>query len=82
MDLHGKVTKSWTKLSETARRGSTTLNLRDAVEWSVGDEVLITTTAFDYSQNEVNTIQALSDGGQTITLSNALQWTHEGEMLI
>lgn len=39
---------SWTRLSQTAVAGATTLQLKDAVSWRVGDRVTIAST--DYSQ--------------------------------
>lgn len=43
MDFHGApINKTWTKLAQSAPEGATTIKLSDAVDWKVGDHIVIT----------------------------------------
>ncbi|XP_065139309.1 fibrocystin-L-like [Paramisgurnus dabryanus] len=49
LDLHGiPVPVPWTRLSQTAQSGSSTLTLLDAVTWKTGDEIVIASTGDRY----------------------------------
>lgn len=81
LDLHGiPVPITWTHLAETAESGSSTLTLKDAVTWKQGDEVVIASTGHRHSQreNEVRQIASVSDDGQTLTLTEPLEYRHLG----
>uniref|UniRef100_UPI0037E8D1AF fibrocystin-L-like n=1 Tax=Semicossyphus pulcher TaxID=241346 RepID=UPI0037E8D1AF len=81
LDLHGiPVPVTWTHLAQTANSGSKTLTLMKAVTWKVGDEIVIASTGHRHSQreNEVRTIAAVSADGTTLTLTEALEYTHIG----
>ena len=58
IDLHGhEYTRTWTRLAAQVSTGATVLHLQHAVNWEVGQTVLITGTtlkdARDFHQNEV-----------------------------
>ncbi|CAH1226877.1 PKHD1L1 [Branchiostoma lanceolatum] len=79
LELHGRPTPvTWTRLSETATVGATTLNLKDSVDWNVGDSVVIATTGNRHSQaqNEQREIAAISEDGRTLTLTEGLEFEH------
>ncbi|XP_076610974.1 PKHD1 like 1, tandem duplicate 1 [Chaetodon auriga] len=81
LDLHGiPVPVPWTHLAQTATSGSITLTLMKAVTWKVGDEIVIASTGDRLSQreNEVRRIAAVSADGKTLTLTEALKYTHLG----
>ncbi|XP_029299003.1 LOW QUALITY PROTEIN: PKHD1 like 1, tandem duplicate 1 [Cottoperca gobio] len=81
LDLHGiPIPVPWTHLAQTATTGSVTLTLMKAVTWKVGDEIVIASTGNRHSQkeNEVRIIDAVSADGKTLTLTEALQYTHLG----
>jgi hypothetical protein len=60
MDLHGKPkTPTWTVLASTAAAGATQITLNTAVNWSVGDQIIIASTDFDPYQTEQRTITAI-----------------------
>src|SRR3954468_19731436 len=40
LNLHGTTTNSWTKLSSTAKAGSTSIQVLNAAGWRVGDEIV------------------------------------------
>nr|XP_055075555.1 fibrocystin-L-like [Misgurnus anguillicaudatus] len=81
LDLHGiPVPVTWTRLSQTAQNGSSTLTLMDAVTWKTGDEIVIASTGDRHSQreNELRSIASVSADGRTLTLTKPLTYTHLG----
>ncbi|CAE7481070.1 rliB, partial [Symbiodinium sp. CCMP2456] len=71
---------TWTRLASTAMPGATELSLQDQVDWKVGQEVAVITTAWtdepDNHQNEVREIASVS--GTQITLTEGLEFGHYG----
>jgi hypothetical protein len=78
LNLHGNITNTWTKLAETAAAGSTTIEVLNADQWQVGDEIVLASTDFDPRQAETRFITAIS--GNTITLDEPLDYMHYGEI--
>ena len=78
LSLHGDRTNAWTRLSETAEAGSDSIEVLDASEWRVGDEIVLASTDFDPRQAETRTVAAIR--GNTITLDEPLQYMHFGEI--
>ncbi len=76
LNLHGTRTNTWTKLSETAEAGATSIKVVNAEQWKVGDEIVLASTDFDPRQAERRTIAAIS--GNTITLDKKLDYMHFG----
>jgi len=89
-DLHGEYRKvTWTQLSATAATGATSVSLLEAVDWRVGERIVIATS--DYSQDnadtlnlfphetELRTITAISSDGKTVTFAEPLVYLHYGE---
>ena len=60
LNLHGDRTNTWTKLANTAKAGSTSIEVLDAAGWRVGDEIVLASTDFDPRQAERRTIAAIS----------------------
>ena len=54
--------------------------MQDAVEWNVGDEIVIASTGHHHSQseNEKHTIAAISSDKMTLTLASQLESEHLG----
>jgi cell migration-inducing and hyaluronan-binding protein len=71
LNLHGDRSNSWTKLAATAEAGSTRIEVLDASEWQVGDEIVLASTDFNPRQAETRHIAAIS--GDTITLIKPLE---------
>ena len=67
----------WTRLASTVAAGSTTLQLEETVDWSVGDEVMLTTSDLNPWHTETFRLAAVS--GTTLTLSTPVQHRHIGE---
>ena len=73
--------KSWTDLGETAKAKQRTLKLRQAVDWSAGDFLVLATTGGHKSQNQNEKVQIASVAAdkKTLTLTQDLKHEHLGE---
>lgn len=78
LNLHGNRTNTWTKLSTTAAAGATTIEVLNADQWQVGDEIVLASTDYDPRQAERRTISAIS--GNSITLDKPLEYMHFGKI--
>src|SRR6185295_6304406 len=79
LNLHGENrTNAWTKLSNTAKAGSTSIEVLSAAGWRAGDEIVLASTDFDPRQAERRTISAIK--GNTITLDGKLEYMHFGKI--
>src|SRR2546429_6410191 len=78
LNLHGDRTNTWTKLSSTAKAGSTSIQVLNAAGWRVGDEIVLASTDYDPRQAERRTISAIS--GNKITLDKKLDSMHFGKI--
>jgi hypothetical protein len=78
LNLHGNRTNTWTKLSKTAAAGATSIDVLNAAQWKVGDEIVLASTDFDARQAEKRTVAAIS--GNRITLDRKLEYMHYGEI--
>src|SRR6476659_3826967 len=78
MNLHGNQTNTWTKLSNTAAAGATSIQVLNAAGWKVGDEIVLASTDFDPRQAERRTIAAIR--GNVITLDKKLDYMHFGKI--
>ncbi len=79
LNLHGTSSgNSWSKLSQTAERGATSIHLLDASGWSVGDQIVLASTDFNPRQAERRTITAID--GNTVSFAQPLQYMHFGEI--
>ena len=78
LNLHGDRTNTWTKLAETADAGSTSIEVLNAAQWRVGDEIVLASTDYNPRQAERRTIAAIR--GNTLTLDQPLEYMHFGEI--
>src|SRR6187401_1331091 len=78
LNLHGDRTHTWSKLSATARAGSTSIEVLDASGWRVGDEIVLASTDFNPRQAERRTIAAIN--GNKLTLDKKLDYMHFGKI--
>ncbi len=78
LNLHGDRKNTWTKLANTAPAGSTSIDVLNAAEWRVGDEIVLASTDFDPRQAERRTISAIR--GNAITLDKKLDYMHFGKI--
>ncbi|MEO6078327.1 MAG: G8 domain-containing protein [Steroidobacteraceae bacterium] len=78
LNLHGSRKNTWTKLASTANAGSTSIQVLNAAEWRVGDEIVLASTDFNPRQAERRTISAIS--GNMLTLDKKLDYMHFGRI--
>src|SRR5690606_9129471 len=78
LNLHGDRTHTWTKLSGTAEKGATRIQVLDASGWRVGDEIVLASTDYNPRQAEVRTITAIQ--GNNLTLDKPLDYMHFGKI--
>src|SRR5512144_2113529 len=78
LNLHGDRINTWTKLSNTAKASSTSIEVLNAAGWRVGDEIVLASTDYDPRQAERRTIAAIS--GNKITLDKKLEYMHFGKI--
>lgn len=73
--------KSWARLNATAAAGDASITLDRAVDWEVGDQIVITTTDFLPGHSEQRQIKSISVGGgqSSITLTEGLTCRHNGK---
>lgn len=86
IELHGKEKVSWTKLRETVTDGSSTVKVVDAVDWEVGDEIVIAPSGAPSSASDVSfankydkrTITSITNGNKDLGLNSGLAYKHTG----
>ncbi len=78
LNLHGDRENSWTKLSATAEKGATSIQVLDASDWRVGDEIVLASTDFNPRQAERRTITAVN--GNALSFAEPLEYMHFGEV--
>jgi cell migration-inducing and hyaluronan-binding protein len=78
LSLHGDRENAWTKLAETAKAGSTRIEVLDASGWRVGDEIVLASTDYNPRQAEQRHISRIR--GNRITLDEPLDYMHYGEI--
>ncbi|MGI9264471.1 MAG: G8 domain-containing protein [Gammaproteobacteria bacterium] len=78
LSLHGDRENVWTRLAETAETGSTSIDVLDAGNWRVGDEIVLASTDYNPRQAETRHITGVS--GNTLTLDQPLEYMHFGEV--
>src|SRR6188768_2162582 len=78
LNLHGDRKNAWTKLAKTAAAGSNAIEVLDAAEWRVGDEIVLASTDFNPRQAERRNVAAIS--GNKITLDRKLDYMHFGKI--
>ncbi|XP_063307204.1 fibrocystin-L-like [Pelobates fuscus] len=80
LDLHGIPRSVYkTKLAQTASAGSSYILLATAVDWKVGENILITTSSYSAWQTEIRRIIAISPDNMNVTLNASLSYTHIAE---
>uniref|UniRef100_A0A8C5QTU9 Fibrocystin-L n=1 Tax=Leptobrachium leishanense TaxID=445787 RepID=A0A8C5QTU9_9ANUR len=77
LDLHGIPRSVYkTKLAQTALAGSTIIVLVEPVDWTVGEDILITTSSYSAWQTETRKIISVSSDNTILTLNASLTYTH------
>uniref|UniRef100_H2Y4C5 G8 domain-containing protein n=1 Tax=Ciona savignyi TaxID=51511 RepID=H2Y4C5_CIOSA len=78
LDMHGRhIPITWTHLTQTSNVGDNTIHLKHAVNWNVGDEIVIATTGHRHSQKETETAKITSvSSNNKLTLDKQLKYEH------
>ena len=86
LELHGKYEKikpTWTTLGKSAKKGDTSITMKEKVQWSTGDEIVIAGTSWldsKTSKQEKATIASVSQDGTQLKLTRPLAFDHYGEL--
>ena len=78
IELHGEQKMSWTQLGSNALPGSNQITMATAVDWDIGDEILLVASQTDWNEAEKKTITAISANDLNITLNSNLSYPHSG----
>lgn len=70
---------SWRRLDGTLLPDGRTLRLDRAVDWSGGDQIVVTTTDYLPDHSEQLTIDYVEDDGRTIHVVEPFQYIHNGQ---
>jgi len=80
LDIHGVPrSPTWTELETTAAPGSNTITLHTAVDWEVGEEIVIAPTGYESFEAEVRIIAGIDRSNvdnPIITLNDTLNYNH------
>ena len=81
LDIHGRDRIEWTHLGVNAAAGATSLTIAEAVDWEVGDSILVTSSRANWNEAETRTITAVSADLRTVSFSTALAFLHNGSTI-
>ena len=79
IELHGSGRKGWTRLSQTAAVGATSIELASSMSWKAGDRLVLASS--DYSPDKAEEVVIASVSGRTVTLTSGLKYEHYGQVL-
>lgn len=66
--------KTWTTIAQTIAAGTNTLTLSEAVDWKVGEQIVVAATSFDHNEAEMVTITAVN--GLVLTVNQSFVNSH------
>lgn len=78
LHLHGQDKKSWTRLGANVAAGSNQITLMEAVDWELGDSIVVVSSRPNWNEAERRAITGISGGGTILTLSTSLSYPHKG----
>ena len=81
IEIHGEKRDSWTQLNANANATATSITLEQAVDWKMGDSIVIASTDFDCGQAEKVGITSVSGDMKTFGISPALTYMHWGDSI-
>ncbi len=76
MDPYGT---SWVRLNKSLKKDDRTLTLNRAVDWQVGDQIVVTATDYLPFHSETLTIQNIDSTRTIITTAEKILYPHNGE---
>lgn len=78
LSLHGKPKKSWSKIGAKALAGSNSITLSEAIDWNVGDEIIITSNRKNLYEAEKRVITNVSTDLTTVSFAEPLLYPRTG----
>lgn len=78
LHLHGLERVSWTQLGANVAAGSSTVVLKEPVDWKPGDSIVIVSSHKDWNEAEKRTLASVLPGNQSLTLTSPLTYAHTG----
>ncbi|MBJ7257433.1 MAG: G8 domain-containing protein, partial [Akkermansiaceae bacterium] len=81
LDIHGRNRVEWTHLGVSAAAGATSLTLSEAVDWVVGDKILVTSSRASWNEAEEREITSVSADSKTVSFVTPLTFPHNGNQL-
>ncbi|GBG62859.1 hypothetical protein CBR_g34230 [Chara braunii] len=77
LDMHGlERTYTWSQLAKSAPEGSRILEIRDPVDWKVGDMIVVAPSRWDPDEAERAKIVAISGNRRVLTIDQGLRFPH------
>ena len=76
LEIHGQDRRAWTRLSSSAAKGATQIELDGTVDWKPGDRLVISSTDFDPLQTEEVVVRSVS--ANVVSLEQPLRFAHWG----
>lgn len=73
---------TWTTLDRSCSLNDTIIYLKDSPDWSVGDQIVISSSSYEASEAEIRTITEYDTTSGKVTLNQALKYNHEVYQLI
>lgn len=80
VSIHGEDRVEWTQLGASVAAGESAIVLKEAVDWRVGDEILICSSRLNWDEAEQMIVSSVSPDGLTVGLSSELAYPHCGEV--
>ena len=77
--MHGKSTLvNWCGLKHSVKSGDVYIELENTVDWTIGSEIVISSTSYDPTHGETAVVSNISSTGTGITLTEPLTHEHIG----
>ena len=81
LEIHGRDRVEWTHLGVSAAAGATSMTLSEAVDWVVGDKILVTSSRASWNEAEEREITSVSADRRTVSFVTPLAYPHNGNQL-
>lgn len=81
LEIHGRDRIEWTHLGANAVAGATSLTLSEAVDWVVGESILVTSSRANWNEAETRTITGVSGDLKTVSFATPLAYLHNGSTI-
>ncbi|KAM3142669.1 hypothetical protein pb186bvf_005328 [Paramecium bursaria] len=77
LQIFGKPKKPvWTFLNKTIEIGENQLLLDESVNWNIGDQIVVTSSDFDYKQSEIKIIIDIQQYNRLLIVDTPFQYQH------